>query len=44
MCLKNGDVAAVIIEGIQGIGGINIPEKKLFNWPCRNLQKNTGAF
>ena len=25
--LKNGDVAAVIIEGIQGIGGINIPEK-----------------
>jgi acetylornithine aminotransferase len=25
--LKNGDVAAVIIEGIQGIGGINIPGK-----------------
>ncbi len=24
--LKKGDVAAVIIEGIQGIGGINIPE------------------
>ena len=24
--LKNGDVAAVIVEGIQGIGGINIPE------------------
>jgi len=23
--LKNGDVAAVIIEGIQGIGGINVP-------------------
>ncbi|NJB86958.1 acetylornithine aminotransferase [Lewinella marina] len=25
--LKKGDVAAVIIEGIQGIGGIHIPEK-----------------
>jgi acetylornithine/N-succinyldiaminopimelate aminotransferase len=24
--LKKGDVAAVIVEGIQGIGGINIPE------------------
>lgn len=24
--LKKGDVAAVIIEGIQGIGGINIPD------------------
>ena len=23
--LKNGDVAAVIVEGIQGVGGINIP-------------------
>lgn len=26
--LKGGDVAAVIIEGIQGIGGINIPEQQ----------------
>ncbi|WP_372773025.1 aspartate aminotransferase family protein [Mangrovibacterium sp.] len=25
-CLKNEDVAAVIIEGIQGIGGIRVPE------------------
>ncbi len=25
--LQNGDVAAIIVEGIQGIGGINIPEK-----------------
>ncbi|MCF6358396.1 MAG: aminotransferase class III-fold pyridoxal phosphate-dependent enzyme [Draconibacterium sp.] len=25
--LKKGDVAAIIVEGIQGIGGINIPEK-----------------
>lgn len=24
--LKNGDVAAVIVEGIQGIGGIHVPE------------------
>lgn len=26
--LKKGDVCAVIIEGIQGCGGINIPEKE----------------
>jgi acetylornithine/N-succinyldiaminopimelate aminotransferase len=26
--LKGGEVAAVIVEGIQGIGGINIPEKQ----------------
>lgn len=26
--LKNKDVAAVIIEGIQGIGGINVPDKQ----------------
>ncbi len=26
--LKTGEVAAVIIEGIQGIGGINIPEQQ----------------
>lgn len=25
--LKNGDVAAVIVEGIQGIGGINVPDE-----------------
>lgn len=28
--LEKGDVAAVIIEGIQGIGGINIPWKNFF--------------
>ncbi len=26
--LKKGEVAAIIIEGIQGIGGINIPEQQ----------------
>lgn len=25
--LKSGDVAAVIVEGIQGIGGINVPDE-----------------
>ncbi|MCY1720502.1 aspartate aminotransferase family protein [Prolixibacteraceae bacterium Z1-6] len=25
--LKNGDVAAVIVEGIQGIGGIHVPDE-----------------
>ena len=25
LCRQNGNVAAVIIEGIQGIGGIHIP-------------------
>lgn len=29
--LKNGDVAAIIIEGIQGIGGINIPKKEFLH-------------
>lgn len=29
--LKKGDVAAVIIEGIQGIGGINIPDEQFLN-------------
>jgi len=26
--MKNGDVAAIIVEGIQGIGGIHIPKKE----------------
>jgi acetylornithine aminotransferase len=26
--MKNGDVAAIIIEGIQGIGGIHVPSKE----------------
>ena len=29
--LKKGDVAAIIIEGIQGIGGINIPENSFLS-------------
>ena len=29
--LKNGDVAAIIIEGIQGIGGIHVPSKEYLN-------------
>ena len=31
--LKKGDVAGVIIEGIQGVGGINIPDdENLLHW------------
>jgi acetylornithine aminotransferase len=40
--LKNGDVAAVIIEGIQGIGGINIPEKS-FLAGLQELTKKYGS-
>lgn len=29
--LKNGDVAGMIIEGIQGIGGIRVPTKEYLN-------------
>jgi acetylornithine/N-succinyldiaminopimelate aminotransferase len=39
-CLKNGDFAAIIIEGIQGIGGINIPEVSFLN----NLEKLTKKY
>jgi glutamate-1-semialdehyde aminotransferase len=42
MCLKNGDVAAVIIEGIQGIGGINIPEKTFLE-KLAELTKKYGS-
>ncbi len=28
--LKNRDVAAIIVEGIQGIGGIHIPQKNFY--------------
>jgi acetylornithine aminotransferase len=40
--LKNGDVAAIIIEGIQGIGGINIPEKN-FLTGLQELTKKYGS-
>ncbi|MEN8117416.1 MAG: aminotransferase class III-fold pyridoxal phosphate-dependent enzyme, partial [Bacteroidota bacterium] len=40
--LKKGDVAAVIIEGIQGIGGINIPEEG-FLAELKKLTKKYGA-
>lgn len=40
--LKNGDVAAVIIEGIQGIGGINVP-KNDFLLALSELVKKHGA-
>ena len=40
--LKNGDVAAVIIEGIQGIGGINIPGK-VFLESLAELTKKYGS-
>ena len=40
--LKNGDVAAVIIEGIQGIGGINLPEKD-FLTGLEKLTKKYGC-
>ena len=29
--LKKGDIAAVIVEGIQGIGGIHIPDENFIN-------------
>ena len=38
--LQKGDVAAVIIEGIQGIGGINIPEDNFLV----NLKKLTEKY
>ena len=40
--LINGDVAAVIIEGIQGIGGINIPEKAFLE-SLAELTKKHGS-
>lgn len=40
--LKNGDVAAVIIEGIQGIGGIHIPEKAFLE-SLTELTKKYGS-
>lgn len=40
--ISKGDVCAVIIEGIQGIGGINIPDKK-FMQTIRQQCTETGT-
>lgn len=40
--LQKGDVAAVIIEGIQGVGGINIPTNE-FLQALSSLTKQYGA-
>ena len=40
--LKGGDVAGVIIEGIQGCGGINIPSEEFFQ-ALRSLCDKYGA-
>ncbi|MDO4819390.1 MAG: aminotransferase class III-fold pyridoxal phosphate-dependent enzyme, partial [Prevotella sp.] len=40
--LKKGDVCAVIIEGIQGCGGINIPEKE-FMQALEQICRQTGT-
>jgi acetylornithine aminotransferase len=40
--LKKGDIAAIIIEGIQGIGGINIPEKSFLS-ELKSLTKKYEA-
>ncbi len=40
--LQKGDVAAVIIEGIQGVGGINIPTNE-FSQALSSLTKQYGA-
>ncbi len=40
--LKDGHVAAVIVEGIQGIGGINIPDE-LFLVQLKELCKKYGS-
>lgn len=40
--LAKGDVAGVIIEGIQGVGGINIPDPQFFQ-DLSSLTKKYGA-
>ena len=40
--LKSGEIAAIIIEGIQGIGGINIPENQ-FLLDLKSLAKKYGS-
>ncbi|MDP4291149.1 MAG: aminotransferase class III-fold pyridoxal phosphate-dependent enzyme [Bacteroidota bacterium] len=41
--LRKGDVAAVIIEGIQGVGGINVPDKDFLK-SLETLTKQYGTF
>ena len=41
--LKKGDVCAVVIEGITGVGGIHIPESEFFV-KLRELTTKYGAF
>ncbi len=40
--LKSGEIAAIIVEGIQGIGGIHIPDKKFIS-ELSVLTKQYGA-
>ncbi|MBN2636212.1 MAG: aminotransferase class III-fold pyridoxal phosphate-dependent enzyme [Prolixibacteraceae bacterium] len=40
--LKSGEIAAIIVEGIQGIGGIYIPDEKFIN-ELSALSKKYGA-
>ena len=40
--IAKGDVTAVIIEGIQGVGGIRIPSS-LFLWQLQELCNDTGT-
>ncbi len=40
--LKNSDVAAIIVEGIQGIGGINLPENNFLDG-LEKLTKKYGS-
>jgi len=41
--LKNGDVAAIIVEGIQGIGGINVPDKGFLSALKKLTEKYVAA-
>lgn len=40
--LRSGEVAAVIIEGIQGIGGINIPERDFLE-ALKKIAEESGS-
>lgn len=41
--LKNGNVAAVIVEGIQGIGGINVPDAEFLEQLKQLTEKYVAA-